>query len=315
MFPNNWFHFIYPPVRTLLLIGVLFLSSGIFLAAQPMLLSQKISAKPENQTRGCNKSVLLPILPVSTEYEEGDEALSTKGIYRSAPPSHIDTDPDEFKALLGYSGPDFNIEKLDGRVVVLDNTVYTWPSETWHVTGLFRNQSCDNIHITAITARLLGSNGEIIDTVEGRPSIVDLRPGEPAPFEVESVTSRVKVGTIDWHIDYTLSKGTTARSFSFSIYESRAVHGGTLYSLFGSVKNVGEISVSNAHFVVAWLDSKGRILRIVAPQIRLISNPQEVRRAIDLPPRGVQNFFYSTNDPSLVSLIDQKSVAIWGSSN
>lgn len=239
-----------------------------------------------------------------------------KGVSRSAPPSRVKVNPDEFKSLLGYLGPYYNTENLDGRVSVLTNTVYVRPHETWQATGMIRNQTCQPVRVTALTARLLGSNDAPIEYVTATLPVSDLRPGEPAPFIIETTIPRTEVKSVDWHIDYTsVELAPPQRSFSFLLHQEREAPDGSGYTLLGSIRNLDTLLADNTHVTAAWTDADGRVIYVASPNIRLASDLSTLRAAVDLAGGDFEDFIFTTNDPSLIPLLIQAKISLWGVSN
>lgn len=271
----------------------------------------KAQQRPESSDE-CSREdaqALLPVLPSSTNEPQMSLIL---GVPDAAPSSQLPVNPDEFKALRGYSGPRYNVEALDGRVVVLSDTVYVWPQDGWKATGMFRNQTCQTIRTTDLTAHLLDSRGEIIEEVTALLPVNELRPGEPAPFTIKASASRESVKAVEWQVNYTQASHS-ARDLSFDIYEGRQVPGESHYSLFGRVRNIGGNTARDTHLIVAWLDSKGRVVYVDSLQIRMIANPTQLRNSIDMHVGEYEDFLYTSNNASLVSLLSESNFAIWGS--
>lgn len=299
-----------PPLPLAFGVGVLALLLSAVLTAQPD--KQPPADNPQSTSLGSDcppnaAQVFLPALP-----RPDIEHPPISGVSDSAPPSNLTTNPDEFKALLGYYGTFYNTERLDGRVIVLANTVSVGSHEFWRSTGMIRNQSCQTVRIGAVTARLLGARGDLLDVVTATIPVDELRPGEPAPFAIETSVPRADVNAVDWHVDYEPSANTPSRSLKLEIYEANPVLGGTRYSLFGSIRNEGTSTALSAHVVAAWLDDQGRVLYLASPKIRLIDDPTQLKSGVDLIAGHTEDFLYTTNDPSLVSLLGEASVALWG---
>lgn len=293
---------------TATIVGVVLFFGGAMLVAQ----------QPRESKGVCSPGKLhslLPSLQVEQDPEEGKALLP--GVSNIAPPSNlkIKVDPDSFKTLLGYSGPFFNTDLIDGRVAVLEDTVYTWPQKSWQVTGLIRNQSCSPIRIVSLSAHLLGSSGKSIGVVTADVPLSEVRPGEPVPFIAGAFLNRSDVKSIEWNVQYIDSSPTAQRNFAFDLYEARAVSDGSAYSLFGTLKNVGSDTADKARVLAAWLDADGRVIHVAFPSLRLISDPSQVRDTVQLTPNDLEDFFYTSNDSTLISRLHESGVAIWGVSN
>jgi hypothetical protein len=229
-------------------------------------------------------------------------------------PGEAPPDPDEFQALYGYSGPYYNTTNLDGQVVVLNQSLYTWPTTTWKVTGMLRNQSRCPIHVTKLTARLLGAQGNLLASVTTTVPVAELRPGEPGPFVIEApLIMATDVKTIDWNVAYTPAQAAP-RLFTFGTYEDGKVLGGSRYDLVGSIRNADTTPARDVHVVVAWLDfqGSGRVLYVASVKLRLVSGPDQNFDSINLGGGEDEEFIYITSDPVLVSLLGEAKSSLWG---
>jgi len=228
-------------------------------------------------------------------------------------PGEAPPDPDDFQALYGYSGSYYNTTNLDGQVVVLNQSVYTWPTATWKVTGMLRNQSRCPIHITKLTARLLGLGGRVLSSVTTTVPVSELRSGEPGPFVIEAPLMTSDVKAIDWNVDYEPAK-TAPRLFTFETFEEGKVFGGSRYDLVGSIRNDDTSTAREVQVVLAWLDfqNNGRVLYVTSSKLRLVSDPTKNLDSINLNSGEDEDFLYITSDPALVSLLGEARPVLWG---
>jgi hypothetical protein len=275
--------------------------------------------QPTTSSSAAEAAALLPSIPPEVPQfhpvvpgEMPPQHQVTFGIIPNGPAPN----PDEDKYLYGYSGPYYNTTNLDGRVVVLDQTLYIWPTATWKSSGMLRNQTRSDIHITGISARLLGSRGNLLATASAAAPVADLRPGEPGPFMIEAPVAASAIASIDWHVDYVTSQDIP-RKFTFSVYadQSSAGYG---YYLFGRVSNAAAAS-SPTRIVAAWLnyDGYGRVLYVDSPQISVVSPARELadyRATVTLTGGESENFVYRTKNPDLVSIMDKGKLVLWGTS-
>jgi hypothetical protein len=228
-------------------------------------------------------------------------------------------DPDETKNLYGYSGPYYNTTNLDGRVVVLDHTLYTWPTSTWKVSGMLRNQARTPVHIAGVTARLLGSKGQLLATASGTVPVSDLRPGEPGPFVIVAPVRASDVKATEWHIDY-VSGEAASRLFVLDVVTQQASAEDGYYYL-GEIQNAAPIE-NRVHMVAAWLDWQGRVLFVDSPKLRILATTPgstkvsaTFKDAITLAPGESSGFVYINKDPVVVPLLARTFIALWGISN
>src|SRR5580693_1558654 len=155
------------PRRSLFVIsalaGILLLVSvDLFARQKTPPVNSSSSPQATTSSPGEDARALLPTIPSSPR-------LSPPSGYAGSIPGDVApvADPDGYKNLYGYSGPYYNTTNLDGRVVVLDHALYTWPTSTWKVSGMLRNQARTPVHIAGVTARLLGSKGQLLATASG----------------------------------------------------------------------------------------------------------------------------------------------------
>lgn len=227
--------------------------------------------------------------------------------------AHLKVNSDEFKTLLGYSGPFYNVEKLNGRLAVLAETVRVSPRELWQASGMVRNQSCQPMRIASLTARLFGQDGKLLDVATATLPLDTLRPGEPAPFVIKSPVLTAAVHRVEWQIE-DVPDSDTPRAFRMVTHEAGRTLNDT-YSLYGSIYNLAESAAPSVHVVAAWLDRQGKVLHVASPQIRLIADPKHRKNTVDLEEGDFEDFLYTTDDPSLVSLLTDATLVLWGTSN
>ena len=260
-----------------------------------------------------DEAAVLPTISSSTA-GSSFEILPKLGVSAEAPliqgaPSQ---DADDYKVLYGYHGPYFNIDSIDDQVTVLTNSLYTWSIATWKTTGMLRNQMPCSVRIKAIRARLLNARGEVVDIATSDAAVSDLRPGEPSPFEIDSIAPRMTVRSVKWEVDYEYIP-KFSRPFTFEIYSTQASKENG-YLLFGSITNAGKES-RPARMIAAWIDSANRVVYLASPKIAFVaSSPDhpEYRDEVNLDGRHFENFVYTTKDQSLAALLDDSTVALWG---
>jgi hypothetical protein len=261
-----------------------------------------------------SQAITLPLIPF-----RGDVPTSTlpdgvipniTGNIPAVPPPN----PDEVKALYGYYGPFYSVEHIDDTVRVIARSVYVWPIETWKATGMLRNQTHSSARIKALTVRLLGAQGEILDTANATVPIEELRPGEPGPFIVETAVPAEKVASVDWLIDYDFSQ-SAQRLFEVEVYTNQyAADSG--YYLFGEIGNDSDIG-SSVRMVAAWLDKAGRVLYIDSPKIAYAPEASNSPTFLDIAyidSDHFEHFVYINADPSIALALEKASVALWSTS-
>jgi hypothetical protein len=231
-----------------------------------------------------------------------------------APPSgDLPPSPDEFKALYGYEGLYYNVSNLDGRVAVIDKSVYVWPTATWKASGLVRNQTRSGTHVTRLTARLLGKNGAPLATATANLFVDDLRPGEPGPFMIEAPVARGEVAAIDWQVESGPWESVSRPFVIERAVQRMSFPNGLTYWMLGSIHNEATTTVRNVRVVVAWLDADKRVRYVVSPDFRRYLDRPETASSTDLLAGEDRFFTYDPREQWLVSLLDGlHELAIWG---
>src|SRR5687767_11991129 len=105
--------------RMLFFLGLLAALLGVAYANQRQSSNPAVVQQSIGPCQTSNTANLLPLLPQGRTLLLGSENRA------AAPPSSLQSSPDDFKALLGYYGPYYNQDSLDGQVVVLPTTVRT----------------------------------------------------------------------------------------------------------------------------------------------------------------------------------------------
>lgn len=296
------------------------LFAGLFVVAALALLAQKPSAPssplagtqvPASSSSTETDSLLptIPMPPSSFEWPVPATSRILKGPMPGVPPP----DPDELKALYGYYGPYYNTTNLDGRMAVIERSVYLWPGATWKASGMLRNQTRDPVRVNEMTAHLLGSRGELLATATATLPVADLRPGEPGPFVIEAPLAKEDVATVDWHIDYT-SVPSGPRPLVFHKDKRKSPRRNEpLYSLLGYVHNDATTTIQNVQVVAAWLDDHDRVRYVDHLAFRPHPDSPQTLATMDLVAGADEYFIYETSKPPLASsLLAASDIALWG---
>jgi hypothetical protein len=257
-----------------------------------------------------------PTLPPSKE------AGTPAGPSRSLP----SPDPDAFRALYGYQGPYYRADLSGRNVVVLSQTVYQWPVTDWKVSGLIRNETGGHVKVTAVTARLFDSGGNVLGNAAAWLPLNQLRPGEPAPFVITTAVPGTSVSSIDWHIDYTPS-GPSNRLFQIVPYwqlpfGDRQRHTGYPfddpskppypYVVFGSFRNDSTETVDAARLLGAWLDDQRRVIYVDWLSFLPLSDPNHVpKESISLSPGRAEDYIYQNADPAVADRLATATLVLW----
>ncbi len=301
----------------LLFVGLLIVaSSGLFAqqknsppSLSPSCLTPLVAE--ESSSSATEARALLPLIP--SEPPAPPLASSDTSLVPEGPlPGELSPSPDGFKDLYGYEGPYYNTTHLDGRVVVLNSSVYTWPASTWKAAGMIRNQTRCPMQIRGVSARLLGPQGELIGTATATLPIDTLRAGEPGPFVIAAPVGANKVVSVEWHVDSTIAP-SPARQFDFNIwYNAASPVDGYAYKLYGSVTNKSTTSYRDTSVVVAWLDSGNRVLYVASTTLNPYLYPTN---QMDLAAGENTGFLFYTTDSNLATTVRHAAnLAIWGTS-
>jgi hypothetical protein len=188
---------------------------------------------------------------------------------------------DAFRTLAGFSGPRWTTELQRDRLVVLDDTVRATAEGLWSATGLARNEASSPQVDVTVHARLLDATGVELAVVDAPLAVAPLRPGEPAPFLVESDVAAADVASVEWSIDGAAGdaeQADTGRAFEISTYWTEPagertpplsiadhqdpVSGPGPHLVFGSVSGLDGADGDQPTVVAAWIGEDGRVLHV-----------------------------------------------------
>ena len=252
-------------------------------------------------------TAFLPVIPERPGFPSQQPQL-----FASRLPGTIQPNPDNYKDLYGYLGPYYNPAAINGKVVILDSSLYQWPGPTWKASGLVRNQTRCPIHLKSLTARLRGPKGELLDTVNAVLPVDGLRPGEPGPFTIQAPISPTNIRSIDWSIDFEPTY-LVARPFIFRIFYER-YENNQAYSLYGEIKN-SSTSKAATRMAAAWLDEQNRVIFVASPKIAWVAEKPETpayRDEIDLVGGEFEDFMYQTTDTDIAPRLGTAKLLLWG---
>lgn len=246
------------------------------------------------------------------------EPLPTRspGAATSAPATGLSIDSDRSRSLPGFSGKLYEVDQVDGSgVVALGQTVRIIPTaSTWLYRALIRNHTCQPTQVDRITATLFGSTGEVIEVISAVPFIKHLRPGEPAPFELESSVPPLQVASISWNIELASIARSPSRQYRLKLIESRPVLSNEQYILFGTITNTaGEVSRVERG-VAAWLNSDHQVVYFAPLEMRRFADPANPKQALTLEPGETGILYKKIDDPALVWLLSGTTVMLWSAS-
>lgn len=290
---------------------------------------RSISGTPETLpaptvTPGVGSGIVLPtVVPFS---ERHPDLFDENGCLRLGPsPSDVDCGlapdipgevepsphPDDSKHLLGFDGPLYTANPSGTGVVLLDGSIAQDGASSWSATGLVRNELATAVGTVTVTATLIDSEGSQLAVVSG-PTLIDyIRPGEPAPFQIDSDVPAADVVSVEWAISPSEAAGDDgvraieATLFWSQPYGNRERIDSILpadppeppypFTLVGRVKNYGDDPISAPFVVFGWLDTSGRLVYVATTPVRHFTVTEEPVDILDID--GLSGFVIQVNDP------------------
>lgn len=293
------------------------------LANQSLFAQQKTSAMvppscltplsaAESSSSAAEARTMLPVIPFSPHIPFLSLAPGVAPGLIGPLPGEQPPSPDDPKILYGYRGAYYNTAILDGRVLVLDKSVYVWPTSKWKVTGMLRNQTRCPVHIRSIYARLLGSEGELLGTATATVPIDNLRPGEPGPFVDEASLAATAVKSVEWRVE-SAPAPAPSREFEFEISQDALSLDESHYDLEGTIHNSSTTSVQEVRVVMAWLDDAGKVFYVDSAKFYSFSNSTQDVDTVGMSGGGAEHFRYTLKDSTLaLRVADAPGLALWG---
>jgi hypothetical protein len=234
--------------------------------------------------------------------------------------------PDDPGTTSGYTGPYYNPAAVTGEVVVLEESVQLAPGRSWRVTGLVRNQTGRTVRLASLTATALGALGQVLGEAEAWLPVTELRPGEPAPFKIDSSLVAGTVAAIRWTLRLDpRAQATARRGARFELFWVRP-HGDDdprqgypiddaatppyPYVLFGAVRNVGLVDLEHLRVVGAWLDAAGRVHHVAALALHA-DDFTTARPTATLRPAGIAHVSYVDAATRAGPALDALTFAAW----
>lgn len=280
--------------------------------------------------QGGDAEASVPTLPPVDErlpgaYDEDGCLILTEGRDCGAPAEAVDdalAGDESARTVRGFQGPLFVTDVSADVVAVLEETVSIAPSGAWSATGLLRNETTSPVLAPTITATLLGADGAVVDEVEGSVLVAPVRPGEPAPFTVESDVDATAVASVTWAVSdaggdapagtrdlelatYFVEPAGQRDPLGLYLYDETGP-GPHPYVLFGSVTDLADIDATNPTVVAAWLDADGRVRALTeSAAVDSAGDPVEALR-----PDGLADFLL-TVDAGVGAGLDAAPLLLW----
>lgn len=179
------------------------------------------------------------------------------------------SDEKAYRIFPGFSGP-YALELIDGdKIKVIDDSIHVLEQETWATMGLVRNETTKVVGEITIVAKLRDKEGKLLEKVEGTTLVNNVRPGEPAPFRLESMVLSDEVASIDWFTTYNGKPFHSSRELNITpswelpfgveqIGQYKRMDAPYPYAMHISFDNLGR-EIKDANLVVAWIDLTGKV--------------------------------------------------------
>jgi hypothetical protein len=185
---------------------------------------------------------------------------------------------------LGYEGPPADATVHGSGVIVVPDALLVASQGWWRATGLVRNDTPEPVREVRVTVMLATADDRPLGTTTTVVPVHDLRPGEPAPFELRTLIPAESARRVRWHV--TTAGGKAAASSRLAEIEigriapspvaaSRSLQ--TVVAIdatrgtpvgWGILRNWGPAAIVRPTVIGVWLDEKGRAVRIVDARMR-----------------------------------------------
>lgn len=234
---------------------------------------------------------------------------------------------DGWRTLAGFVGPHFVSEVSSGAVVLLDDTVTTSTAGPWTSLGLVRNETPGPVTDLVVEATLVGADGAELERVSHPVAVDPLRPGEPAPFRLESTTDVASVVDVRWSttsepaldpVDMRVFELVTWWDRGsddpepVDLYLYRDEPNAPLpYLLFGALTNFSGVEAPSPVVVGAWLDEQGRVVAV--EETEAITDPVAATGGVPLAAGASADFLFVLG-PERSPAVDAGQVMLWGAS-
>lgn len=246
--------------------------------------------------RGC---ALIPLRPAHTK------RLCPA---REVPPPAADG----WSRHLGYAGPRVASRVGGSGVVLLADTLGVASRGWWRATGLVRNETTERAREVTVTVTLATADDRVLGTATAVVPVRDVRPGEPAPFELRTLVPAEAVRRIDWRV--TARAGAARGSSRTAEIQIGRIGPDSLHQIpaptnplvseasatadqgrwigWGVLRNWGEGPLEHPAVVGMWIDEQGRAVRMVRGRFL-----RDAAAPIAVPPRGTRTFELFEREP------------------
>ncbi|GBF77316.1 hypothetical protein PA598K_05860 [Paenibacillus sp. 598K] len=271
-------------------------SSIIFLSAT-LLFSSFVSAEPLKSDTSDNQSIInvsfINPLTSSTDTEkikiERPKMPEVWEIYSNINPEdfkpELDLSQDDLlqqsivkseaddsiqRSMVGFVGPNYTNYVTGEGISVLENSLTVTEIGYWEAMGLLRNETKTIVGEVILSVELISDEGVVLETVSANTPVKNIRPGEPAPFILTSVTDSSLVAEVKWNATVTEEMNAISREgviyvdyeIPYGLDTYKGVERSTIdYQVGTSFANLGD-SLIKAELYAAWLDLEGRVVWI-----------------------------------------------------
>lgn len=207
---------------------------------------------------------------------------------------------------LGYAGPRTASRVGGTGILLLADTLNFTSRGAWKATGLVRNDSTEPVHEVSVTVTLATAGDSILGTATAVVPVLDVRPGEPAPFELRTLVPAEAVRRIEWRVTTAAGAGPGfGRSAEIEIGRvapapvrrvptpegilapktASATAEESSWIGWGILRNWGPEPLESPAVVGMWIDEQGRAVRLVHGRVL-----RDEGAPIAMPPRGTRTF-------------------------
>jgi hypothetical protein len=226
------------------------------------------------------------------------------------------SDEKAIRTFPGFSGP-FAIELIDGdEINVIEESLNSLEQNTWGMMGLVRNETTEVASKITIVAKLKDKDGNLLGKVQGNTLVNHIRPGEPAPFKLESKINSDEVATIEWDTKLNGTQGVSSRELNITpswelpyglkqVGQFERNDDPYPYVMHVSFDNLGR-EIKDANLVVAWINPSGKVEWIEEKTL------DKEGYAKGVPVDGSADFTQiRVNDPKLGPLLSEYVFMTW----
>lgn len=211
---------------------------------------------------------------------------------------------------LGYEGPPAAAGTGTRDVVILPDSLTVAARGWWRAVGLVRNDADAVASEVRVTVELAAAGGRPLGRATALVPVRNVRPGEPAPFEVRTLLPVESVRQVTWGVSASTGGATTTPSRMAEIEVGRIASSSSSPDLvpvgagepkavrigWGILRNWGPLPISRVSVVGMWIDERGHAVRLVEGRVLAPSRSGPVS-STDLLPRGTRSFELLEREP------------------